>query len=79
MSNFDADFRLMKPPRCSILIMSSQYLIRVLRVKVRPDSPEKAMVQGYAPPKIVELQVTKDAISCILGGKVLRKMGCLRQ
>ena len=36
-------------------------------------------IQGYVPPKILKLQVTKDAISCILGGKVSRKMRCLRQ
>ena len=36
-------------------------------------------IQGYALPKILRLQVTKGAISCILGGKVLRKMRCLRQ
>ena len=36
-------------------------------------------IQWYATPKILKLQVTKDAISCILEGKVLRKMRCLRQ
>ena len=41
MSNFDADFRLMKPPWCRLLI--HVYLIRVLRVTVRPDSPGGAI------------------------------------
>ena len=36
-------------------------------------------IKGYATPKILKLQVTIDAISCILGGNVLRKMRCLRQ